>query len=289
MAILNRHKWALLVALVGGGQQINRGEAGLGEWGRALSARFRHWKVAVSQQALNGEYGAGAKLFEASIPEGLAVVVDQNLHLDNPTRQFRGKTVATWAEALLNGDREESRRILADNPDYPIYLTRDLNTAKRWLGSVSAGTERYGCIASSEARRLRAEGLELPPARADGVEHWFLKEKGDVRSSFQLEVAANEFQIQGLEIDWACICWGGDFIRGTSGWNLKRFRGTKWQRIKQPDDRAYVTNTYRVLLTRARQGMVLFVPRGDDEDPTRSSAQFDSTADFLVECGAMPL
>lgn len=154
---------------------------------------------------------------------------------------------------------------------------------------MARGTERYGCIASSEAKRLRAEGLELPPARADGVEHWFLASKGDVRSSFQLEVAANEFQIQGLEVDWSCVCWGGDFLRSIDGWNLKRLRGTVWQRISQDTARAYLVNSYRVLLTRARQGIVLFVPTGDDEDLTRARRPLDATAEFLTSCGAVPL
>ena len=176
------------------------------------------------------------------------------------TRQFRGKTIARWAEAVLEGDSKQCRDVLEGNPQYPIVLTRSLDRAKHWLSSMASGTERYGCIASSEAKRLRAEGLELPPARAKGVEHWFLKPKGDVRSSFQLEVAATEFQIQGLEVDWACICWGGDFLRVNSNWQLRQFSGTTWKRVGQPLAREYVTNTYRVLLTRARQGMVLFRP-----------------------------
>ncbi len=289
MAILDRHDWAVLVALVGGGQEINKGEAGIGEWGRALLSRFTHWDIATSQQALDGAYGAGAKLFESEVPVHAKVAIYPSLHLDNPTRQFRGKTIARWAEWLLLGNCDECRRVLQDNSDYPIYLTRDLQRAKDWLRAVASGTERYGCIASSESKRLRAEGLELPPARADGVEHWFLAQEGDVRSSFQLEVAANEFQIQGLEIDWACLCWGGDFLREQQRWVLQRFRGTQWQNIGQPEARAYLINSYRVLLTRARQGMILFVPRGDDKDLTRPSAPLDATAEFLHSCGAKDL
>ena len=289
MAILDRHEWAVLVALVGGGQEINRGEAGIGEWGKALKSRFSHWQIAVSEQALNGAYGAGAKLFGSDGRGNLSITVDPNLHLDNPTRQFRGKTMAKWAESLLSGDCEACLRILSENPEYPVHLTRDLEVAKEWLRATSKGTERYGCIASSEARRLRAEGLELPPARADGVEHWFLSPRGDIRSSFQLEIAANEFQIQGLEIDWACICWGGDFVRDGAEWKLKKLRGTAWQKVGNRDAQSYIVNSYRVLLTRARQGMVLFVPQGDDTDSTRSCALFDSTADFLRACGARPL
>ena len=289
MAILERHPWAVLIALVGGGQEINDGEAGLSEWGRALVKR-KDWRVAVSPQALSGDYGAGAKLFEEDRPNTIECIQDPNLHPDNPTRQFRGRTMALWAEALLNGDQTECRRILQLNPNYPIRLTRQLSVAKSWLQSTAQGTERFGCIASSEARRLRAEGLELPPARADGVEHWFLAPKGDVRSSFQTEVAANEFQIQGLEIDWSCVCWGGDFLRSTdSGWQLKRFRGTIWQTINQRDAQQYIVNTYRVLLTRARQGMVLFVPAGSLEDRTLEPHAFDRTAEFLISCGAIPL
>jgi hypothetical protein len=289
LSILDRQPWATLIALVGGGQEINRGEAGLSEWGRALSDKFRHWSIAVSGQALSGGYGSGAKLFEDGEGEGLDVEVQSNLHLDNPTRQFRGRTIANWTEALLSGDALECRRILGQNPDYPIRITRNLAAAKTWLGSIARGTERYGCIASSEAKRLRAEGLELPPARADGVEHWFLNAKGDVRSSFQLEVAATEFQIQGLELDWICVCWGGDFLRSSDDWDLKRLRGTAWQRVGQDSARAYLVNSYRVLLTRARQGMVLFVPNGDDEDSTRASEPLDETSEFLTSCGAVPL
>jgi len=289
LAILDRQPWAALVALVGGGQEINRGEAGLSEWGRALTERFAHWSVAASPQALSGVYGAGAKLFEAEPSDRPNVVVHQNLHLDTPTRQFRGKTIAVWAEALLRGDARGCRGILSANPEYPIGLTRSLATAKSWLDRMARGTERYGFIASSEAKRLRAEGLELPPARADGVEHWFLQDKGDVRSSFQLEVAANEFQIQGLELDWTCLCWGGDFLRAGNSWQLKRLRGTSWQQIGQESARAYLVNSYRVLLTRARQGMLLFVPKGEDQDPTRPRGPLDATAEFLRECGAEPL
>jgi hypothetical protein len=289
MAILNRHKWALLVALIGGGQEIHDGEAGIGEWGRALTTRFKDWKIAASSQAIEGSYGAGARLFTSSLPEPGRLAIYPDLHLDTPTRQFRGKTIARWAEAILEGDSEQCRDVLEGNPQYPIVLTRSLRCAKQWLRSMAGGTERYGCIASSEAKRLRAEGLELPPARAKGVEHWFLKPKGDVRSSFQLEVAATEFQIQGLEVDWACICWGGDFLRVNSNWQLRQFSGTTWKRVRQRLAREYVTNTYRVLLTRARQGMVLFVPLGSDEDTTRSVAEFDSTAEFLLSCGAKSL
>ena len=289
LAILDRQPWAALIALVGGGQEINRGEAGLSEWGRAIASRFSHWSIAAPPQALSGEYGAGGRLFEAGIADSFDVSIQANLHLNTPTRQFRGKTIAGWTEALLRGDARECQKILSENPEYPIRLTRSLAAAKLWLDATARGTERYGFVASSEAKRLRAEGLELPPARADGVEHWFLQPKGDVRSPFQLEVAANEFQIQGLELDWTCLCWGGDFLRAEGNWNLNRLRGTTWQKIGQESARAYLVNSYRVLLTRARQGMLLFVPLGDEQDSTRPRDPLDRTAEFLAECGATPL
>lgn len=275
--------------LVGGGQEINSGEAGLSEWGRAIAGKFKHWSIAAPPQALSGAYGAGAKLFEDEAPSDIELDIDSNLHLDTPTRQFRGKTIAGWTEALLRGDANECQRILADNPQYPIRLTRSRDAAKSWLEAMARGTERYGFVASSEGRRLRAEGLELPPARSKGVEHWFLAPKGDVRSSFQLEVAATEFQIQGLELDWTCVCWGGDFLRVPRGWNLRTLSGTKWQNIGKSITRAYLVNSYRVLLTRARQGMILFVPTGNDQDPTRQCRPLDETAQFLMECGVLPL
>ncbi|HEY6338655.1 MAG TPA: DUF2075 domain-containing protein [Candidatus Sulfotelmatobacter sp.] len=289
LSILDRHLWCVLIALVGGGQEIHTGEAGLSEWGRALLGKFAHWSIALSPQALSGEYGAGAKLFELGTPDPEVLKVYPALHLDNPTRQFRGKTISLWAESLLRGDASECRAILAENTDYSIQLTRKLVDAKTWLRDAARGTERYGLIASSGAKRLRAEGLELPPAGSRGVEHWFLKGKEDVRSSFQLEVAATEFQIQGLEIDWAGVCWGGDFLRSDKNWNAKQFKGTAWCEIHDDDTRNYVPNTYRVLLTRARQGMVLFIPEGSSEDVTRPPASFNETADFLVDCGATTL
>ena len=289
LSILNRHSWCVFVALVGGGQEIHTGEAGLAEWGRALRERFSEWSVVVPPQALSGDYGAGARLFESDELEELQISINSNLHLDTPTRQFRGKTVALWAESLLQGDAMRSRAVLDDNPNYPVRLTRKLDKAKQWLKDISLGTERYGLVASSGAKRLRAEGIELPAPRARGVEYWFLNGKNDIRSSFQLEVAATEFQIQGLEIDWAAVCWGGDFLRSNKGWKPKQFKGTSWYRIHDRSTRDYVPNTYRVLLTRARQGLVLFVPDGDDEDATRPRGPLDETAEFLEDCGAVPL
>jgi hypothetical protein len=287
MGVLDRHEWAAIIALVGGGQEIHDGEAGLGEWGRALENRFKHWKVAAATEALEGHYGAGARLFKEKSDR--SVNVNESLHLDNPIRQFRGKTVALWAEHVINGQADKCAPLLKRGTDYPVVLARDLSTAKCWLKDVARGRERFGLIGSSGAKRLRAEGIELPGARADGVEHWFLNRKGDVRSSFQMETAATEFQIQGLELDWSCICWGGDFLRGIGDWLLKRFVGTKWQEVRQNLEREYIVNKYRVLLTRSRKGMVLFLPRGNRLDSTTRPEDFDRTAEYLIGCGVQEL
>jgi hypothetical protein len=181
--------------------------------------------------------------------------------------------------------------IAEEQTNYPIYLTRSLKTAKAWLKQQRIGTERFGLIASSGAKRLRADGISVSAANAGDIEHWFLAEPADVRSSFQMEVAATEFQIQGLEIDWAGICWGGDFTiaEDRSKWELRDFLGSTWKNVRDPIRRSYVTNTYRVLLTRARLGFVIYMPPGDPNDVTNLPERFDRTAEFLISCGVKSL
>jgi len=98
-------------------------------------------------------------------------------------------------------------------------------------------------------------------------------------------LAATEFDIQGLELDWIGLCWGGDVRYDNGGWLLKQFRGTKWSNINRPDAQVYARNKYRVLLTRAREGLIIWVPPGSTSDPTRSPDIYDSTFDFLVNAG----
>jgi len=166
---------------------------------------------------------------------------------------------------------------------YPIAITRDLNVAKQWIRERARGTERYGLVASSKAMRLKPHAIDIRVS-VDPV-HYFLNEKEDTRSSYYLEDAATEFQVQGLELDWVCVAWCGDFRLTDSGWSYHDFRGDRWCNIGNADNRIYLRNAYRVLLTRARQGMIIFVPPGDSNDPTRSSAFFDSTFDYLKELG----
>lgn len=279
--------------MIGGGQEIHTGEAGLSEWGNALQTHSPGWKIAASPNAIRGdESGTKLKLFVGETPKHLAVMIDDDLHLDDPTRQFRGKSVARWVEHVLACDSVSASAILQELSKYEICLTRNLDLAKGWLQAHARGSERYGLMASSGAKRLRAFGITVPGAGAEDVEHWFLAPNGDVRSAFQLEVAATEFQAQGLEIDWVCVCWGGDFLTTdatTPHWQLKEFSGSRWMNVKSSIRRNYIENTYRVLLTRARQGMVIYVPEGYPEDPTTTPVGYDDTARFLVSCGVKNL
>lgn len=305
LSILDRHDWAVLVALIGGGQEIHKGEAGLEEWGRALAERFRNWTIACSPEALNGGPStAGKSLFAPEQRRCLTALITQHseLHLDTPTRQFRGKTIASWSNALLSGQRAEARTALQQSPEYPLYLTRNLADARDWLRERTRGTQHCGLVASSSSVRLRAYGIETDGSFHKGIpiHHWFLSELPDVRSSNKLEVAATEFEIQGLELDWVGVCWGPDFVydAGASGWVERTFvRGQRWKPIgssyEQESDnsrikREYLRNSYRVLLTRARLGMIIFVPIGAD-DASLPKIALDETYKFLRECGARDL
>jgi hypothetical protein len=170
---------------------------------------------------------------------------------------------------------------------YPVMLTRDLSAAKSWTRARARGSERYGLVASSKAMRLKPHAIDVRVAT--NPIHYFLNDRDDVRSSYYLEDAATEFQVQGLELDWTCVTWDGDLRFTGKGWSYHDFRGNRWQRIKNEDNRNYLRNAYRVLLTRARQGMVIFVPPGDANDPTRSQAYYDSTFNYLKELGVPEL
>jgi Uncharacterized conserved protein (DUF2075) len=199
-------------------------------------------------------------------------------------RSFRAENVSAFVKALLDCERQDAREAFLQLTDrYPIALTRDLSQAKQWIRAHARGTERFGLIASSKAQRLKPHAIDIR-VDVDPV-HWFLNGKEDTRSSYYLEDAATEFQVQGLELDWACVTWDRDFRFTSSGWSFHDFRGDRWCHIATPDNRRYLRNAYRVLLTRARQGMVIFVPRGDPTDPTRSPEFYDSTFKYLTELG----
>jgi hypothetical protein len=283
ISCLNRHiDWAVIVCLVGGGQEINTGEAGITEWIDSLQRSFHDWHIHISPRLHDTEYGAG-KLVDI-LKTQPNVHFNEDLHLSVSMRSFRAEHVSTLVKQLLDLDEPEARSTLRQITDsYPIVITRDLKVAKEWLTKQARGTERYGIVVSSQAERLKPHAIHVR-SPMDPV-HWFLDGKQDVRSSYFLEDVATEFHVQGLELDWACVVWDADFRHGQSDWQHFSFVGDRWNRINKPERRAYLKNAYRVLLTRARQGMVVVVPHGDDKDVTRLPQYYDPTFEYLRRIG----
>lgn len=295
LKIMERHDdWAVVVALVGGGQEINDGEAGLEEWGRALTSSEKEWVVYASPEVLQGGAStAGHILFENS-PNLSEIRECDELHLRTSNRSLRADQMATWVNRVIDGDAAGAAS-LNITERFPIFLTRSLEKTRKKLREQGVGLNRFGLVGSSGAARLRAEGLEPSSSfHADYPwEHWYLAEESDIRSSFRCEVFATEFEIQGLELDWIGLCWGGDFVwKEMAGWQLRNLRHgnvSRWIGIKNKTKQIYRKNAYRVLLTRARKGMILFVPRGDANDSTTSPEEFDATAEYLIRCGVLEL
>jgi len=281
--IMNRHKdWCVIICLVGGGQEINTGEAGLSEWMLALKDKFPEWNIYLSDRLTDPHYGLEETSFELS--QDNRMQWEQDLHLGVSMRSFRAETLSGFIAAILDNDAKKATSLYTKiQYRYPIAMTRDLETARKWLRSKARGNERFGFMASSGAHRLRPEGLNVR-AGIDAV-HWFLNGPDDVRSAYYLEEVATEFDVQGLEVDWAGICWDADLRYNAGKWNKLAFRGTKWQNVNQEDRKTYLINAYRVILTRSRQGQVIYVPRGDANDLTRLPSFYDQTAKFLEQCG----
>lgn len=283
ISCLNRHQdWAVVVCLVGGGQEINTGEAGIEEWIDALQRSFPDWHIHISPRLHEAEYGAGRVLTQLKSRPN--VHFNSDLHLDVSMRSFRAEHVSALVKNMLDINTNEAQEILAELADrYPIVLTRSLTNAKAWLREQARGTERYGMVVSSQAQRLKPHAIDVK-SPMDPI-HWFLDGKDDVRSAYYLEEVATEFHVQGLEVDWACVVWDADFRFTPSGWQHYSFVGSKWQHIHKAARQGYLKNAYRVLLTRARQGMVLVVPQGSEEDPTRSPSFYDPTFKYLHSIG----
>jgi hypothetical protein len=283
ISCLDRHPdWATVVCLVGGGQEIHTGEAGISEWIDALNRSFPDWHIYISPRLADTEYDATRVLQEIQTRPN--VVHKDELHLGISMRSFRAEDVSLFVKQMLDIEPEEARAtLLKVEPKYPIVITRDLARAKQWLKENARGSERYGLLVSSQAERLKPDAIDVR-YEIDPV-HWFLDGKEDVRSSYYLEDAATEFQVQGLELDWSCVVWDADFRFSKKGWEHKSFRGSHWNNIKKEERKKYLKNAYRVLLTRARQGMVIVVPKGDSEDPTRNSDFYDATYEYLKEIG----
>jgi len=276
-----KEDWCTIICLIGGGQEINTGEAGLVEWFAAINKRFQHWDVYHSNQLKNTNYNWGEDL--ASKMSGLNLTEERALHLSVSIRSYRAESLSDFVEAVIDGDSAKAKKIYEKIDQYHLAITRDIKQARLWLNRRARGTERHGLIASSGAIRLKPEGI-MVKTRLDPV-MWFLNGKQDVRSSYYLEDVATEFDIQGLELDWTGVCWDADFRREKDAWNPYCFKGTKWQNINDEYRRVYLANSYRVLLTRARQGIVIFVPQGDISDYTRPPEFYNETFDFLKKCG----
>lgn len=283
ISCLDRHKdWAAIICLVGGGQEINTGEAGISEWINSLNRSFTEWKIFVSNKLTDSEYAAGNAL--QVLEKHKHVVFKEELHLSVSLRSFRAENLSFLIKNLLDINIHEAKinyQLLKDK--YPIVITRDLSSAKKWLKEKAQGSERFGIMVSSQAQRLKPYAIDVK-SPMDPI-HWFLDGKEDVRSSYYLEDVATEFHVQGLELDYCCVTWDADFRYSPNGWKSFSFVGDKWNNIKKEERKQYLKNAYRVLLTRARQGMVIVVPPGDINDATRIPSFYDSTFEYLVEIG----
>jgi hypothetical protein len=283
--------WAAVVALIGGGQEIHTGEAGLEEWGRALAGTTEPWRVVASPEVIvGGESVASHRLFEEAPPHHIELVEAASMHLSVSVRSPRARHLAEWVNAVLELRPDDARESLARVHGFRIGLTRSLDAARAWLRDAARGEFRAGLLASSGNLRLRTHGLEMSPDFLNKypLEHWFLAPSDDFRSSHSLEVAMSEFKVQGLELDLVGLCWGDDLtVSETAGWEMRNLRGASWTQIRDSDstNRGYLLNKYRVLLTRAREGMVIWVPRGSAADPTRDPARLDRTASHLLSAG----
>jgi hypothetical protein len=283
LSAMDRHQdWCVVICLIGGGQEINTGEAGLAEWILVLRDKFPDWEAHISSRLEDRDY-----IWDDALAEELSHVPaswENDLHLGVAIRSFRAEALSEFVGHVVENRPDEARLIYAHIADkYPMVVTRDIDKARSWLRQKARGSERYGLTASSGAARLRPEGVWIK-AKVDAPV-WFLNDRNDVRSSYYLEEVATEFDIQGLELDWTCVCWDADFRHLNNQWEHFNFRGTKWQRINAAERQLHLKNAYRVLLTRARQGLVIFVPRGDSLDPTREPINYDQICDFLIDCG----
>jgi hypothetical protein len=283
ISCMDRHEdWAVIICLVGGGQEINTGEAGIDAWLDAIRKSFPHWHAYISPNLTDHEYAEGNVI--AEVRDQPNVHFDERLHLAVSMRSFRSEAVSSFVKALLDRDKPAARAALGNlKGKYPIVMTRDLQHAKQWVRTHARGSERYGLVASSKAQRLKPHAIDIR-VNVNPI-HWFLNERHDTRSSYYLEDAATEFQVQGLELDWTCVTWDGDLRYTDSDWDCRDFRGDRWQNIRNTENRKYLRNAYRVLLTRARQGMVIFVPPGDPDDRTRLPEYYDATYNYLSGLG----
>ena len=279
---MDKHQdWCVIVCLVGGGQEINKGEAGISTWVESMDKLYPNWNVYLSDKITNTEYSWGYS-FE-NILNSQRTTISSNLHLSVSLRSFRSENLSSFMSEVIQGNKQAAIDLKEKIVEYPMVVTRSLPNAKEWVKTKARGSERFGSVAEANAIRLKPDGVfvkaEIDPAV------WFLANKNDVRSSYYLEDVATEYDIQGLELDWICLCWDAGLRRTNNDWELFKFTGTSFKRRNLENEKKYLINAYRVLLTRARQGIVVFVPKGDLNDQTRLPEFYDETYSYLLECG----
>ncbi len=280
--VMGRHPdWCVVIALVGGGQEINDGEAGLPEWFKAIKESDHNWKTYYSPYIDSSEYLLDHSM-AALIPTGAEKKPD--LHLSVSLRSFRAEKLSCYINSIISGDSDEAKKLSkVVLTSYPIYFTSSILAAKNWVKEKTRGNERSGIIASSHAKRLVPYGIQMKLSVEP--EHWFLNDPQDIRSSNFLELSASQYDVQGLELDWTIVAWDADLRRDEQAWKHYSFRGSRWQNINKPIDQLYLRNAYRVILTRARQGMVVFIPEGEESDITRNPNFYSKTREYLKSCG----
>jgi 23S rRNA pseudoU1915 N3-methylase RlmH len=281
--VMNRHKnWCTVICLIGGGQEINTGEAGLEEWICAFEEKYSHWNVHYSNLITDGAIYIKTECQKDWLTQN--AYSEEELHLSVSVRSFRSEKISAFIHELLNLNVDSAKRLYTEvKSDFPILMSRDLESAKQWVRNKAKGSERTGLIASSGAKRLRPIGIDVK--NEISAPNWFLNDKDDIRSSYFLEDIATEFDIQGLEIDWTCLAWGANFHIKDGKWKYQNFKGSRWMNINQDITKAYLKNTYRVLLTRARQGMVILIPNGSKLDHTRPNEFYDETWEYMKQIG----
>jgi len=282
--VMDRHKdWCTILCLIGGGQEINTGEAGLEEWIRVFEDRFKSWDLYYSTKIIKNKNYLNDEIVKSKLNQLKSIPKDE-LHLAVSVRSFRAEKLSELVSTILDLDIDKAKTLYNTiQGRYPLLITRSFDNAKEWIVKQSRGNERYGILASAGAHRLRPFGINIKSKIDAPI--WFLNNKDDVRSSYFLEEVATEFDIQGLELDWTIVGWDIDFFYSNSKWNHRKFKGTKWQNVFNPSSIEYLTNAYRVLLTRARQGMIIFIPYGDDKDATRNPDYYDSNYKLFKEIG----
>jgi hypothetical protein len=255
-----------------------------------LANRTKQWKIWSSPVALTGGPTlSGRTLFAENPNLSHKAVPRSSLHLSVTKRSSRAERLTEWVDCVLKADCSGAQKLANQLSEFPIRLVRDLTLAKQMIRRYGGLESRFGLLASSEADRLRADGVEVTMEFRKGISFpdWFVRPPGRIDSSNQLEVAATEFECQGLELDWTCVCWGNDFVFDVSlgAWTYWKLWGTSLRAVTDQEEQELACNVYRVLLTRAREGMLLFVPRGDSTDSTRPPRFYDDTVDFLRSCG----